>query len=192
IDNVMKISTTREYRKFKKDSIISISDDIELVGDTTLTKMLYERQLCSQYNKFKLEAFGDLINSTSDRLIVFYNFNEELDRLIELSRDRPISIVNGSIKDLSNYEEYNNSITFVQYQAGAMGLNLQKCNKIVYFSLTLSCELFMQSKKRVHRIGQENTCFYYYMICRNSVEENIYKSLQSGVDYTNNLFERGE
>lgn len=192
IDNVMKISTTREYRKFKKDSIISISDDIELVGDTTLTKMLYERQLCSQYNKFKLEAFGDLINSTSDRLIVFYNFNEELDRLIELSRDRPISIVNGSIKDLSNYEDYNNSITFVQYQAGAMGLNLQKCNKIVYFSLTLSCELFMQSKKRVHRIGQESTCFYYYMICRNSVEENIYKSLQSGVDYTNNLFERGE
>ena len=67
-----------------------------------------------------------LVDSTEDRLIVFYNFNEELTELTALVQDKPVSIVNGSIKDLSAYEEHENSITFVQYQAGAMGLNLQK------------------------------------------------------------------
>ena len=70
-----------------------------------------------------------------------------------------------------------------------MGLNLQKANKIVYFSLPLQSELFEQSKKRIHRIGQEKTCFYWYLITKNSVEEQIYQTLKERRDYTNKLFE---
>jgi SNF2 family DNA or RNA helicase len=77
----------------------------------------------------------------------------------------------------------------VQYQAGAMGLNLQKANKIIYFSLPLQSELFEQSKKRIHRIGQKKTCFYWYLITENSIEEQIYQTLKERRDYTNKLFE---
>lgn len=206
----ISIATTKEYRKFRKDSIITITerecvewkDDsdfygkdvtprIELVGDTTLTKMLYERQLCGQYNKDKLEAFRDLLESTNDRLIVFYNFTAELDALKAICKAlfRPYSIVNGSSKDLSAYEQKTDSVTFLQYQAGAMGLNLQKANRCLYFTPPLSSELFEQSKKRIHRIGQESTCFYYYLTCRNSIEEKIYKTLEMRKDYTEALFE---
>ena len=80
------------------------------------------------------------------------------------------------------------SILFIQYQAGAMGLNLQKANKIVYFTPPLSSELFEQSKKRIHRIGQDKTCFYYYLTCKNSIEEKIYKTLKMRKDYTEALF----
>lgn len=188
----ISVSTTKEYRKFRKDSIVNF-DDVELVGDTTLTKMLYERQLCGQYNRDKLAAFSDLLESTNDRLIVFYNFNAELDMLQDIMfkeyPDRPISWVNGKSKILNRYEDSNNSITFIQYQAGAMGLNLQKANKIVYFTPPLSSELFEQSKKRIHRIGQERPCFYYYLTCKNSIEENIYCTLKMRKDYTEALFE---
>ena len=78
--------------------------------------------------------------------------------------NKPVSIVSGDNRDLKNYEAENDSVILVQYQAGAMGLNLQKSNKIIYFSLPLSSELFEQSKKRTHRIGQERTCLYYYLI----------------------------
>ncbi|MCQ2978258.1 MAG: SNF2-related protein [Clostridia bacterium] len=193
IFNIVSIDTTKEYRKFKKDKIVSIGEK-EFVGDTILTKMLYERMLCGSYNPEKLEALKDLITSTEDRLIVFYNFNEEL-RAIEdicLELDRPLSIVNGQTKDLSCYEEYENSITAIQYQAGAMGLNLQKANKIVYFTLPLSSELFEQSKKRTHRIGQGRTCFYYWIICKNSIEEKILATLKMRKDYTDDLFKEEE
>lgn len=208
IHQTIKIDVTKEYRKFRKDCIVTFSQckkcekydpctkcygcDVELVGDTTLTKMLYERQLCGQYNPDKLKAFKDLVESTEDRLIVFYNFNDELRELMKIIRmddNRPFSVINGGRKDLNNYQNYDNSITFVQYQAGAMGLNLQKANKIVYFTPPLSSELFEQSKKRIHRIGQDKPCFYYYLTCKGSVEEKIYKTLEMRKDYTEALFE---
>lgn len=190
IHQSINIPVSKEYKKFHKDSIITINDQ-ELVGDTTLTKMLYERQLCGQYCDDKLDAFADLINSTNDRLIVFYNFNEELHKLRKIAEEcgREIGFVNGSGRSMYAYEECTDGILFIQYQAGAMGLNLQKANKIIYFTPPLSSELFEQSKKRIHRIGQDKTCFYYYMICRNSIEQAIYATLAKRRDYTEALFE---
>lgn len=211
IDQTIRIPTTKEYRKFRKDRIITVGGHwvdycdesghmqrefrggTELVGDTTLTKMLYERQLCGQYNKSKLEAFRDLVESTSDRLIVFYNFNAEVDALKAVIPDgRWFGCVNGKEKDLLAYREVSDSITFIQYQAGAMGLNLQLANRIVYFTPPLSSELFEQSKKRIHRIGQHKTCFYYYLTCYDSVEEKIYQTLAMRRDYTEQLFVEGD
>jgi SNF2 family DNA or RNA helicase len=188
IDSKIYVDVVKEYHKFKKDSIV-IFNNQEFVGDTTLTKMLYERMLCGYANKDKLKALSDLLESTDDRIIIFYNFNNELDALKNLCVDRPISIINGSKKDLIEYEKYENSVTLIQYQSGSMGLNLQKANKVVYFTPPLSSESFEQSKKRIHRIGQDRMCFYYYMICRNSIEEKIYRTLAMRKDYTEALFE---
>lgn len=193
IGQTINVATTKEYRTFRKNSIVKV-ENVELVGDTTLTKMLYERQLCGQYNMDKIKGFKDLLESTEDRLIVFYNFTVELELLKAIceAHIRPYSIVNGSSKDMLAYEEKSDSVTFIQYQAGAMGLNLQKANKIVYFTPPLSSELFEQSKKRTHRIGQDRTCFYYYLTCKNSIEEKIYKTLAMRKDYTEALFESEE
>jgi SNF2 family DNA or RNA helicase len=126
---------------------------------------------------------------------VFYNFHEELETLKGLcdALERPVSVINGAVKDLSAYEQNGDSITLVQYQAGAMGLNLQLANKIVYFTLPDGRQdLFDQSMKRVHRIGQNRTCFYYILLCRDSVEEDILKTLNIRKEYTDELFKEGE
>lgn len=187
------IPTTAEYKKFRKNSLVEFKHDsaeIELIGATVLTRFLYERQLCGQYNSKKLEAFRDLIESTNDRLIVFYNFNEELIALRKIAKEcnRESGFINGSGRSMYAYECCEDGITFVQYQAGAMGLNLQKANKIIYFTPPVSSELFEQSKKRIHRIGQEKPCFYYYLICGNSIEQAIYGTLAKRKDYTDKLF----
>lgn len=183
-------NVTSDYKKFMKDRVITIQDT-ELVGDSSLTKRLYARMLCSAYCKEKLNRLVDLINSTSDRVIVFYNFNSELSAILDaLPKDRKISVVNGKAKNLKAYEKYDNSITLIQYQAGAMGLNLQKANRIIYFSLPERSELFEQSKARICRIGQEKQCYYHIMMCRNSVEEKILDCLKMRKDYTDELFRR--
>lgn len=188
------IPTIPEYRRFRKRKLVTVEDGTELVGDSILAERLYSRMLCGQYNPYKLESFADLIHSTNERLIVFYNFNEELTRLTAIADDlkRPVSQVNGAVKDLTAYEEADDSITFIQYQAGAMGLNLQKANRIVYFTLTDKSELYEQSKKRIHRIGQERPCFYYILLCKNSVEEHILETLDMRRDYTDELFKESE
>ena len=210
----IKVKATKEYRKFQKTNIITIdtlnlcefvdnsdfwgqdaTPRVKLVGDSMLSKRTYSRMLCGQYNANKLTAFRDLCESTNDRLIVFYNFNEELEVLRKIcinKLERPVSEVNGHKKDLAAYENELNSITLIQYKAGAMGLNLQKANKIIYFTLTDEAELFMQSMKRIHRIGQENPCFYYLLLCENSIEDNeILPTLGVREQYTNELFKKG-
>lgn len=198
------VPTSKEYRTFMRSHLITVNVlDVavtgwktgilkELVGDTSLTSRLYARQLCGMYSIAKLEAFRDLIESTNDRLIVFYNFTGELKAMlpIALQKTSHISFVNGSTKDLQDYFLYDDSITFVQYQAGAMGLNLQKANKIVYYTLPEKSEYLEQSKKRIHRIGQEKTCFYYYLMCRNSIESDIMENLKMRKDYTDELFKK--
>ena len=189
INQTIYIDPIKEYKKFHEGGYTEINGE-EIIGDNILTKMLRERQLCGQYNQDKLDAFQDLLRETEDRIVVFYNFTDELNKLMNLADgvDKPISIVNGQEKSLECYEEYNNSVTFIQYQAGAMGLNLQKANKIIYFTPPLSSELFEQSKKRIHRIGQNKPCFYYYLTCKDSIERKIYLTLEMRRDYTEELF----
>lgn len=187
----IKVPTTKEYRKFKKERLVTM-DGIEFVGDSILSYRLYQRQLCTAHNPNKIQAFRDLLESTQDRLVVFYQFTSEFVELQAACNDleRPYSVVNGFVKNLSNYENESNSVTLVQYQAGAMGLNLQKANKIVYFGLTEEAELFEQSKKRIHRIGQDKPCFYYMLICQNSIEDQeILPTLNIRKEYTDELFQ---
>lgn len=209
-EQIIYVKKSKDYNHFMKESYVVVNKhytkDVsqsfnyegelvgtELVGDNSLTKMLYARQLCGQYSKDKLEAFRDLVESTNDRLIVFYSFTAELEAMWKIAMDyeRPVSVVNGKDRDLDAYEACSNSITFVQYQAGAMGVNLQKANKIIYFTLPLgkgSCDLWEQSKKRIHRIGQTNTCFYYYLLVKDSIEERNLEMLRLGKELTDDLF----
>lgn len=186
------VNPTSDYKKFMKNSYLMMKDGTELIGDNSLTKILYARKLCGEYNKEKLQAFNDLLNSTEGNLVVFYNFTSELDQLMQIAVDngRHPGIVNGKQKD----KPEGHDILFVQYQAGAYGLNLQEfSNRIIYFTLPLgkgSCDMWEQSKKRIHRIGQKQTCFYYYLLVRNSVEMWNLQALQEGKDLTDKLFER--
>lgn len=196
IDQTIYVPPSKEYNHFKKHHYLEIEDK-ELIGDTALTKILYERQLCGQYSQDKLEAFRDLVESTEDRLVVFYNFTEEWHKLGKITDElgRPSSVVNGQFKHPEVLDNHDNGILFVQYQAGAYGLNLQKANKIIYFSLPLgigSCDLWEQSKKRIHRIGQNNTCFYYYLLVKNSIETWNLELLKTGKELTDDLFKKGK
>lgn len=186
-DIIISCDTPKEFSQFVKNDIVEING-VKLIGENTLTKRLRCKQICSIYNKSRLQVYTDLINSTSDRLIVFYQFTEELKQLENVSVGRPMSVVNGEYKQLDNYERCSDSITFVQYQAGAMGLNLQKANKMIFYSLCDSSNLYEQARKRIHRIGQSFPCTYYIIQCDDGIDKNIYNALLKKSDYTDALF----
>ena len=191
VENTIQIPAIAAYRRLLKRGIVEHEGNT-FVGDTPLSKRLYARMLCGGYNKEKLQALEDLLESTDDRVVIFYNFQQDFDKICDLLHKlhKPISYINGGGKDRSAYENEHNAVTLVQYQSGAMGENLQKANILVYFTLPESSDLYTQSKKRIHRIGQERTCFYYYLMCENSIEQRILAALEKGEDYTDALFQR--
>ena len=189
----IKVARSKEYSIFRKDRLIEIDAQGEkktFVGDSVLKEILYLRMLAGAFNMAKYEALEDIFNSTDGRIIIFYNFKLEYDAIKSYSdkAGRPFAYVNGSGRDLGAYEDFDNSVVAVQYQAGSMGLNLQKANVAVYFSPPLESIKYEQSKKRIHRIGQNDRCIYYRLITAGSIEERIYAVLAERKDYTDALF----
>ncbi|MDT2172778.1 SNF2-related protein [Paenibacillus larvae] len=194
VDTILSVKKTKQYREFQKHRMIEI-DGKTLVGDATLTKMLYLRQLAGMYNPEKPERLRELLESTSDRVIVFYNFRAEFEVIQNLCQtlERPLSMINGDGRDLTAYLERDDSVTAVQFQSGALGENLQLAKHAVYMSPPLDSILFEQSLARIRRIGQQSdTCFYYYLVTKGSIEEHIYETLKKRKDFTQYLFEELE
>ena len=181
-------SVTKEYKQLLKTGFTEWHDD-EMIADNPLKRLLYLRCICATSSE-RMKALSDLLESTSKRVVVFYNFNAELFAMKKIVGERRVSVVNGTIKDTTNFMNHEYSVLFVQYQSGAMGLNLQIADIIIYNSLPLSSELYEQSKKRIHRVGQTRPCTYYILKCMNSVEEKIEKTLNMRKDYTDKLFTR--
>lgn len=181
------IQPSKYYKTFIKDGYVDCGDT-EYISSSPATDMLYARQLCN--SKEKLEMVKTLLEGTEDRVIIFYNFNCELELLQQLVQKlkRPISYVNGSVKNLNCYNNNSDSVTLVQYQSGSSGVNLQKASKMIYYSPPIKSDFFEQSKKRIHRIGQDNKCCYWKLITNNSIELNIYNTLAKKQDYTEELF----
>lgn len=183
------IKQSKYYKTFTKDGYVDCGD-IEYLSSSPATDMLYLRQLCN--SKEKIETLKTLIESTEDRLIIFYNFNCELELLVQLvsKLKRPLSFINGSEKNLNCYHNDSNSITLVQFQSGSSGVNLQKANKMIYYSPPVKSDFYEQSKKRIHRIGQSSNCCCWKLITSNSIEQKIYNTLDLKRDYTLKLFEK--
>lgn len=180
------------YRKFAKTNVITAFGR-DFVGDTVFGDLTAKRQLAAAYSRSKLESFGDLLDGTSKRLVVFYNFDVELEGLTEelAKSSRPYGVLNGKAHDLSPFYDADDGVALIQYQSGAMGVNLQQADTCVYFSPPLASSLFEQSKKRIHRVGQDKPCTYYELVSKGTVEEKIYDTLAMRRDYTEKLFEMG-
>jgi SNF2 family DNA or RNA helicase len=176
VEQVVKVANTAEYHNIN--------------NNRALRTLVHLRQLASFSNPHKQQTLKDLLASTNERLVIFYNFKKEYQLIKQLVEDlkKPLSYINGAGTDLTNYHGEDNAVTLVQYQAGATGVNLQQAHRAIYYSLPLSAELWMQSKKRIHRLGQNNTCFYYYLITEHSVEEKILAVLNQRRDFTLELF----
>lgn len=183
------IKPSKYYKTFVKAGYVDCGE-YEYISSSPTTDMLYQRQLCNSAEK--LDMVKTLLESTEDRVIIFYNFNCELVLLQQLvsKLKRPLSFVNGSEKNLNCYNNNSDSVTLVQYQSGSSGVNLQKANKMIYYSPTIRFDHYEQSKKRIHRIGQNTSCCYWRLITKDSIEVQIYKTLENKQDYHLELFKK--
>lgn len=181
------VAESKQYKAFMVNDYIDLGDREYIAGSPT-EKLLYSRYLCGADNSNKIDVLTTLLEGIEDRVIIFYNFNNEHDVLAQLCKKlkRKAFTCNGNVKQVDEFKKCDTSVLLVQYQAGATGLNLQFCNKVIYFTPPLSSNLWEQSKARTWRVGQTAKCTYW--VLQSGVECDILKSLNQKQDYTLKLF----
>lgn len=183
-DQTVYVRNIPEYRRMQMNGIVQIGDT-ELLGDVPLTKVLRLRQLCAHWNESKAGVLSDLLDSLeNERVVIFYNFKDELEVIKKVVGNRPLSQINGDVKDFTAYVNDDNAVIACQYQSGSRGHNLQMAAYQIYMSPTVSAEMYVQSRARIKRIGQERKVMYYHIIVKGSIEERILANVSRGLDYT--------
>lgn len=153
----------------------------------------YLRQLCA--SKEKLAWLAEFIENLQTNCVVFYNYIEEGNKIEEAIKKKVDKVwrIDGSTHDIPTKETIGeHDIVLVQYMSGSMGLNLQFMNYCVFFSPNYSYSLSVQSKGRIKRIGQKKICNYYFLRCRETIEEDVYKVLSTKQDFRESAWELGK
>jgi len=114
------------------------------------------------------------------RLIVFYNFDYELDVLRSLaSSGITVAEWNGHRHQPIPSKE-SRWLYLVQYAAGAEGWNCTETDAMVFYSLTYSYKLFEQAYGRIDRLDTPFSVLKYYVFMSDSViDKAIWRALKS-------------
>lgn len=127
--------------------------------------------------------------STHDRMIVFYNFNYELEALRELTNEIPTAEWNGHKHEpIPSGDRW---IYLVQYTAGAEGWNCIQTDAMVFYSLTYSYKTFEQAQGRIDRLNTPYDVLNYYVFrSKSPIDTGIWKALKAKEDFNFSRFTR--
>lgn len=113
------------------------------------------------------------------RLVIFYNFDYELEILRTLSNEILVLEWNGHKKDeLPDIDTENRWVYLVQYASGAEGWNCTNTDAMILYSLTYSYKNFIQAQGRIDRLDTNYKCLFYYICSSNlKVDKKVLESL---------------
>lgn len=123
----------------------------------------------------RLNVLKDLIK-IHPRIIVYYNFNYELEILKTLASEITIAEWNGHRKQpIPNTDSW---LYLVQYISGAEGWNCTETDTMVFYSLTYSYKNFEQAQGRIDRLNSKSSKLFYYIFMTDSIiDKAVRKSL---------------
>lgn len=143
----------------------------------TASELCYALRRVANRDVTRLAALDDVI-ATTDKIIVFYNFNYELDLLRQLLNERGITYgeYNGHNHDpVPHTKEW---VYLVQYTAGAEGWNCIDTDTIVFYSLNYSYKVMEQAMGRIDRINTPFPVLHYYRFVSDApIDQAILKAI---------------
>lgn len=131
----------------------------------------------------RIKAVSELL-AKHPRLIVFYNFDYELEILRSLGQslqeqtDTAYAEWNGHRHE--DIPQTDTWLYVVQYIAGAESWNCTSTNAVCFYSLTYSYKLWEQAHGRIDRLDTKYTDLYYYTLrSKAAIDWAIWRSLKS-------------
>lgn len=128
-------------------------------------------------SEYRVVALLELLEKCP-RAIIFYNFDYELDILLNLNLGDDVAVAQWNGHKHQPVPDTDKWIYLVQYTAGAEGWNCIKTDTIIFFSQNYSYKIMAQSSGRIDRLNTPYTDLYYYHLkSRSGIDLAISKAL---------------
>lgn len=192
-------ATRRIYDELERDLIAELPDGIGVV--TAANRMVLTTRLAQLSGGFAREPDGRLvqISETPEKarlladtledlpprepIVVFARFHADLDAIANIveKAGRRYGELSGRRRDgLTDEARMNPNIDVLgcQLQSGGVGIDLTRARYAIYYSLDFTLGDYDQSRKRVHRPGQQRRVTYIHLLAENTIDRAIYGALR--------------
>lgn len=132
-------------------------------------------------DKSRLDAVRKLMKK-HPKLIIFYNYDYELEQLRGLGGERVVAELNGhKHQDVPRDDSW---LYLVQYASGAEAWNCIETDAMIFYSLTYSYKQYEQAQGRIDRLNTPFEKLYYYrLVSESSVDRAVQKALENKEDF---------
>ena len=176
------------YDGLKKDLVLAIANkEIDAVNAGALSNKLSQMANGAVYDEDKnyieihdrkLDALEDLIEQSNGKpVLVAYWFKHDLERIKKRFTVREIK----TSKDIVDWNNGSIPVAVIHPASAGHGLNIQEGGStLIWFGLTWSLELYLQTNARLWRQGQKSkTVVIHHIITKGTIDERIMKALRT-------------
>jgi len=197
----VELTSTQEehYHSMKKTSVIFLEEGDMVTAPEVMTRLLRLQQLLCGYlvnddgetvelANNRIKVMMEVVEEMTGKVIIWSRFRYDIKKIKnELSKTYGSGSVVTYYGDTSqeerdsaihNFQTNPETRFFVSNaQTGGRGITLTAASNVIYYSNDFNLESRKQSEDRCHRIGQHKPVLYVDLVCPNTVDVHIVKSL---------------
>lgn len=178
-----------DYDKEKSKKILvdrwNIYED-EPIRDAA--QVVYLLRRAANSDESRINKIKEIIQKHS-KLIIFYNFNYELDILRKVGEDLKIKTKEWNGHKHEPIPKTKRWLYLVQYTAGAEGWNCTETNTVIFYSQNYSYKAMIQAAGRIDRVNTPYEDLYYYHLLSDSpADKAIFNALSNKKNFNERRF----
>lgn len=206
----MTAEQTKHYELMKELSLTIVEGELSS-SKLALTRLIkFQQIVCGHITDDngeshdmpcnRLNALIELLEETQGKVVVWALYRRDVLKITEaISRefggDSVLSFFGDTTKDEREYAkevfdsrtEGKERFLVSNVVTGGYGNNFTAINTAIYYTNSFDADQRNQSEARIHRIGQHKPVTYVDMLCKDTIDEKVYRVLRSKKDISTYL-----
>lgn len=191
------------YDKMHNDLYVE-HEDHELTAANAMVKVLRLQQITSgiipdtcgnevRVGEEKAQELKDVLEDIAidEPVAIFCRFTADIEAVREIAekQGRQVFELSGKKNELDEWQKAKTGVIATQIRAGKEGVDFTNACIQIYYSIGHSLGDYDQSLKRNHRPGQTRPVCYIHLIAKDTVDVNVYESLDKKRDIVEYVLE---